>query len=704
VYGFGDIRVDLGRMTASRGGSVVPLEPKAFDVLVYLIERRERLVTKDELLDAMWPGTFVTPNALTRVIAQIRKALGDESQDARCIETVAKRGYRFIAPVSVMAAPAVPSDLMAAGAHLAPPARSWRWPKPFWVVAPALAMIFVALAAFYPRTRVADPLSSDVHLRRLTNRRGYSGTPALSPDGRALVYASDATGGLELYLVNLLEGSPEVPLTSDGGQNIQPAWSPDGQWIAFHSRRRDGIWILPSTGGVPRQLTDFGSDPAWSPDSTTLVFTSDAGGMAAQSSLWTVHRDGSDRRALTRLGKPLGGHRAPAWSHDGRRVVFTVSSGRWHQQIWIVDVSSGATRQLTESMNAADVCFAPDDRSLLWGGTTEAGNGRLFRMRVAADGSPAGAPEVVLPMDVGAVDSVTVAANGTMAFAQKTLDANLWASDVGPNGRGANPVRLTDDVARNTLPDYSPDGRIAYMQVSVGSPPSVWIMKDDGSGRTPLLPGAGASDPQWDRGGDRIMVVRGAPDGTWAFVRVDVASRRMAPTTLSLSDILSPRLSPDGREIAFHHLEPDGAMTTWIGGFDGSRTRIAADPEAVSYPAWSPDGKWLALELKRGDATHVAVVPRGGGAVEQLTEEAGQSWPHSWAPDNDRIAFAGERHGVWNIYTVSRRSHAVAQVTSFTSPAGYLRYPAWSPNGSRVVFERAVETSAVWTMTLPPDK
>src|SRR5690242_14583429 len=88
-------------MAALRDGTAIPLEPKAFDVLVHLIENRDRLVTKDELLEAVWPATFVTPNVLTPAVAQVRKALGDESQDARFIETVAKRGYRFIAPVTV---------------------------------------------------------------------------------------------------------------------------------------------------------------------------------------------------------------------------------------------------------------------------------------------------------------------------------------------------------------------------------------------------------------------------------------------------------------------------------------------------------------------------------------------------------------------------------------------------------------------------
>jgi len=142
----------------------------------------------------------------------------------------------------------------------------------------------------------------------------------------------------------------------------------------------------------------------------------------------------------------------------------------------------------------------------------------------------------------------------------------------------------------------------------------------------------------------------------------------------------------------------------WLSRFDGTRTRIATDPEAVSYPTWSRDGQSLTVEIKRGDSTHIGVVPRGGGPVERLTDAPGQSWPHSWAPDNDRIAFAGQREGVWNVYTVSRRTRAVTQVTFFTSGAGYVRYPAWSPSGSRVVFERALESANVWTMTLPAER
>src|SRR5262245_48941459 len=100
-YQFDDVRVDPRTFKVWRGDEPLPLEPKAFEALVFLINHRGRLVEKNELLDAVWKDTFVTPNALTRVIARLRRALGDDAREAKYIETVKTRGYRFIAEVEV---------------------------------------------------------------------------------------------------------------------------------------------------------------------------------------------------------------------------------------------------------------------------------------------------------------------------------------------------------------------------------------------------------------------------------------------------------------------------------------------------------------------------------------------------------------------------------------------------------------------------
>jgi Tol biopolymer transport system component/DNA-binding winged helix-turn-helix (wHTH) protein len=705
IYEFGDVRVDTGRITVTRTGEPIPLEPKAFDLLVHLIENRDRLLTKDELLERLWPGTFVTPNVLTRAMAHLRKGLGDDAHEARYIETFAKRGYRFIAPVSVAgnqtAAAVLPSGLPPPGSVRTPLFRP-QTRRSFVLIA---ALILGAAAATATLVWTRAPVSKDAGsppIRRLTTRSGYNAAPSLAPDGRAVVYVSDATGNLELYLAGLASGSAEVALTKDGGQNTQPAWSPDGQWIAYHSRKRGGIWIVQSTGGVPQQVVEFGSDPAWSPRGDELVFTSDAGGIATQSVLWLVRRDGTGRRALTHFGQPSGAHRAPSWSHDGRRIVFVAAQGGWTNEIWTLDVPEVAMRRVAVAPGGADPAFAPDDRSILWGGTSPEGNGRLWRHAIAADGTPRGSEEVVVPLDAGIVNGVSVSAEGAIAFGLATDDSNLWAVDFGPDGAVLEPRRLSDDVVRNTNPDYSRDGRIAYVQTSVGSPPSVWLMREDGTGRAPLVAGLEAWDPQWQSDASRLLVVRG-PMTSRSLAWVDAATRLVTPIELEIDDVRHPRMSPDGRELAFHVLAPDGVINVWTQRLDGPRIRLTSDPEAVAYPEWSPDGLSIAVEVKRGDQTFIGVVARDGGPVTQLTFERGQSWPHSWAPDNDRIAFAGEREGVWNVYTVSRRTRAVTALTRFKSPSGYVRFPAWSPRGERVVFERSLRTGGVWTLTLPEE-
>src|SRR5574338_581891 len=619
VYEFGEFRVDLGKMALLRGITVVPLEPKAYDLLLALLERRDRVVTRDELLDAVWKDTFVTPNALSRAIVQLRKALGDDAQQSRFIETVAKRGYRFVAPVSekraqspfpeAAASTRQPfSEEIRVGAlpEMATVPISWRT----LVLALAALVVILAVAGWVWQRRPSLPVLIDVEgatlaPRRLTTRAGFNAMPAWSPDGRSVAFVSDETGNLEIYVKSLTPGSKQVSITQDGGANMQPAWSPDGRWLAYHSRKRGGIWIVPSAGGVARQVADFGSDPAWSPDSTRLAFTSDAGGLVSQSELWTVERDGSIRRQLTRMGNPVGGHRAPAWSPDGRFVAFTVGRGGWDGDVWVVSVGDGRTRKIAAGEAAADPCFDPSGRWLYWGGSDPGGDSRLFRVAFdPSTGTPAGAAQSVGAPIPGYLTGLTIDSDGTAAFGMTTDTGNLWAVDLAADGSPRTPVQLTNDVVRNAYPDYSPGGRIAFIQIVPGRPATTWIMNQDGSAREPLVPDVETTSPQWDASGKRLFVLRGPLSASW----VDVSTRAVTPIPLKLDEARGLRLAPDATRLAFYAIEKSGAMNVFTRAFDGgAATQLTFDREAVSYPTWSPDGRYLAVEVKRGDSTHVGI-------------------------------------------------------------------------------------------------
>ena len=185
-----------------------------------------------------------------------------------------------------------------------------------------------------------SPIETDDEPARLHRHAGACA------DGRAVVYDSDSPAA-RVVAHQLAPGSAEMPLDERRRPNIQPAWSHDGQWIAFPRAVAAACGSCRRAGGTPQQVADFGSEfPRGHPMRNAGV-PPDAGGLDGQSSLWTIRRDGSDRRALTKSAPPRVAT-APPRGRNGRRVAFVLRSAAGSVDVWTVIVASGDTQLIRD--------------------------------------------------------------------------------------------------------------------------------------------------------------------------------------------------------------------------------------------------------------------------------------------------------------------------------------------------------------------
>src|SRR5688572_26571192 len=199
-YLFGPFRLEPAKRRLLRDGEPLPLTPKAFDTLLLLVQNRERVVEKEEVLRRVWPDAVVEESNLAQNIFTLRKALGDTPEGARFIATVPRRGYRFVAEVTT-----VPN-----GAHTearaAPMGQSRRTPHVGAMAAAAtLALLLLPLAGYLAGRRAEAPVQP--RLMRLTFRRGVVHAARFAPDGRSVVYSASWDGGP----TSVFLGRPENP-------------------------------------------------------------------------------------------------------------------------------------------------------------------------------------------------------------------------------------------------------------------------------------------------------------------------------------------------------------------------------------------------------------------------------------------------------------------------------------------------------------
>lgn len=343
-YQFGPFRLDPVNRVLLREDEVIPLSPVVVETLRFLVENRGHAVTKEDLLRAVWPDTFVEEGNLTHNISVLRKALGEVPGEQRFIQTIPKRGYRFVAAVTVVgeipsagsaaAGDPSPSKLAVLRAPLAPSA--WARRRAWALALGALAAL--AGVAYLWLRPTNNPALKNATFTQLSDQPGQELYPGLSPDGTFFVYTSRASGNWDIYLQRA-GGKTPINLTRDSAfDDTQPAFSPDGTRIAFRSERDGGgVFVMGATGESVRRITDFGYNPAWSPDGrqiacATVTFQRADYRPYLGSRLYAVDVLTGERRPLT---GPAGDAVEPHWSPGGRRIAYW-GSRDGSRDIWTV--------------------------------------------------------------------------------------------------------------------------------------------------------------------------------------------------------------------------------------------------------------------------------------------------------------------------------------------------------------------------------
>jgi len=713
-FEFDDVLVDLPNARAWKAQKSLAIEPKAFRLLVYLLENRGRLVEKDELLSAVWADTFVTENALTRSIAQLRKALGDTKGQAKYIETAPTRGYRFIAPVTVREnspnyPPSVTQPLStAADASLAARSRVMQFAIAALVTVAILGGVIWSVLSKKPEPSGIAKLGR----MQATSSQGMDIFPSFSPAGSTIAYSSDANGKFEIYLKQLTRGGQIVQLTNDGQINLQPAWSPDGKTIAFYSQRRAGIWLVPALGGSPRQLTTFGSGPAWSPDGSQIVFqsagirdlSSTAGMAIAASTIWTVSVHDGATRQISQPIYPAGAHNSPACSPDGKSIVFTVSEFGSDSGLWTMHIDGASVRRLAPGGGLYNPVYSRDGNSIYLG-ALRYGDFAIWKIPVSGTETQIrDRAEKIVSTFPAVPRYLAVSPDGrSLAYSDAHTASELYsvplsaatAEPVGP------PVPLTQDTRfRKAVPRFSPDGtRILFDVGSASFESGVWVMDADGKNATQIS--SGCASPAWLPSGQEFVCWEFSGESQQSSLvkyRLDTKRKEVLRQLPSTAPYLSA--APDGRSVVF--MTATGSVPNlWFASLTGGDAhQITFDTELAGFPTFSPDGKNIVFEQKRGDKTDILIMPAAGGTPQQITDDSDQDWPHSWSPDGKKIAFAGLRDGVWNVWSVSAETGKEKKITPYTQMNHYVRYPSWSPDGKHIVYEFGETTANVWVVAL----
>jgi len=721
LFRFGTFEADSGTGELRRAGRPVGLQEQPFRLLLALLERPAQIVTRAELREKLWGETHVDfEEGLNTAVRKLRDALGDSASNPRFVETLPRRGYRFIAPVESAADPAlVPEPLK--------PVRARSW----WLLLLAGSVVSFAGAAvlvywFWFREKLEWTASSPT---QLTRDSGMTSEPVISRDGKLLTYTSDRAGqgNTDIWMQLIVDGEPRR-LTDDPADDHEPDISPDGSTVIFRSERDPpGIYAVSALGGIARLIIRDGHVPRYSPDGSRIAYSLGHYGSGGFSGKLRIYEFGTGSTKLAAQDRYVGG--PAAWSGDGSTLIFAGWNNlqRRPLHLWSCSPNGGTSTQLTgepvsedrgvfDQVSTVSVAWLNDriivsrrqgDSANVWAGTVAPGTQRLVG---GLKRLTFGTGNEVMP---------SVSSGGRLVFANHTYAAGIWEATPGKDATTAAMHAITHDGAINYRPSVSADGsKLAYVsnrtgnfevwikdllngnevalthtavqenfaaisrdgtKVAYSDGMTIWLAAVSGGEQRPLCERCGRPD-DWSSDG---KVITSLPMYTNGIRSLDpVTSKTIEIANHGILHTTAPHLSPDGKWLTFHTSENTRAPKLTM----SSKRQVFVAPYN-GYPV--PPANWIPMTDGEG-----------------LDREA------RWSTDGNQIYFLSDRDGfrcIWkrNLNPATKQPsgpiHPVLHLHN--SHLSLLHVPdtgnvSICPVGNKLIFAMGELSSNLWMTDL----
>jgi Tol biopolymer transport system component/DNA-binding winged helix-turn-helix (wHTH) protein len=624
VVRFGSFEVDVRAGEVRKHGHRIRLQDQPFRILQVLLEHAGEVVTREELQRQIWPSdTFVDfDRGLNNAVKRLREALGDSAEHPRFIETLPRRGYRFIGTVTPI--PAVPSASAEFGqtgpAPLAPVQQSTRTEHaPNWLkiaVGILLGTVTIAFLFVFLRMKPTATLSA-LALVPFTTLPGLEVAPTFSPDGKHIAFAwsgdpAPGSNGFDLYIKAV--GSENLfRLTHHPSEWITPAWSPDGTQIAFYriSGEDTGLYLVPAQGGPERKLRPakrsnmlfikgLATTISWSPDGKWIAYV--------DSLPSTVNLFSVESLESTPLSPAVGciQEGLPAFSNRGDQLAYICALDSFENRIYVFTLHDGTQKLVTKfSGLQSGIAWTGDDSRLILA-LDQSGGSELLEIALAN-----GSIQKLLIGQDAAWPAISRKGD-RLAFTSSFNTINIWRKDLmHPASAG---VKLLTSTREQTNPTYSPDGKHIAFESTRGGVQEVWVSDSDGTN----------------------------------LVQVSRLSNYATGT---------PRWSPDSTKLVFDSWYTGHPQVFVVDLPELIPHKLVTNISGMFQPSWSHDGKWIYFLSFVGEAPRVYRCPENGGNATLLS--FGPAFGLHEAFDGETLYFADS----WNngrLWKVSSNQYAQA--------------------------------------------